>query len=70
MRSILKGSAAKEGMQRRDQNGVRIERGVKRHKVTFRDEAKNEELYELYLVDSYKKYNQMEHKACCCCTIF
>lgn len=70
IRSNLKGGAEKGGVERRDQNGVKIEKGAKRHKVTFRDEAKNEELYELYLVDSYKKYNQMENKSCCCCAIF
>ncbi len=66
MRPIIQGSSSKLGVLRKDQHGIKIEKGARRHKVTFRDEAKNEELYELYLVESYKKYNQLEVKGCCC----
>ena len=37
IRSNIKGASEKGGVERRDQNGVKIEKGAKRHKVTFRD---------------------------------
>ena len=49
-------------------------RGADRHKIMFRDKVdKNTRICDVYLVESYKKYNQMEYEEdtiICKCNIF
>ena len=49
-------------------------RGAERHKIMFRDKVdKNTRICDVYLVESYKKYNQMEYEEdtiICKCNIF
>ena len=62
-----------EDRDRRDQAGNSI-RGSERHKIMFRDKVdKNTRICDVYLVESYKKYNQMEYEEdtiICKCSIF
>ena len=62
-----------EERDRRDQAGNSI-RGADRHKIMFRDKVdKNTRICDVYLVESYKKYNQMEYEEdtiICKCNIF
>ncbi|CDW88547.1 UNKNOWN [Stylonychia lemnae] len=61
---------------RKDRNGRLILRGSNKHKVTFVDQVLKTEICEVYLVESYKKYNSMseiggnENTANCHCSIF
>ena len=58
---------------RRDSAGNSIS-GAERHKLMFRDKVdKNTRICDVYLVESYKKYNQMEYEEdtiICKCSIF
>ena len=62
-----------EPMERRDSAGNAIA-GAERHKIMFRDKVdKNTRICDVYLVESYKKYNQMEYEEdtiICKCSIF
>ena len=62
-----------EPHDRRDSAGNSIA-GQERHKITFRDKVdKNTRICDVYLVESYKKYNQMEYEEdtiICKCSIF
>ena len=59
-------------MKRRDSQGTEIKQG--KHKIMFRDKVKPEErVYDVYLVESYKKYNaseDTEESIICKCSIF
>ena len=65
--------SADEPLDRRDSAGNSI-RGAERHKIMFRDKVdKNTRICDVYLVESYKKYNQMEYEEdtiICKCNIF
>jgi hypothetical protein len=45
--------------ERLDRKGNRITKGIKSHRITFADHVTNdkEKLTDIYLVESYKKYN-------------
>jgi hypothetical protein len=52
---------AGRGGLRTDRSGNRIQKGVKSHKITFADNVQEDNakprLTDVYLVESYKKYN-------------
>ena len=62
-----------EPADRHDAAGNAI-KGVERHKISFRDKVNKEtRICDVYLVESYKKYNQMEYEEdtiICKCSIF
>lgn len=53
---------------RKDVRGVDIiHKGKKpKHKITFVDEIKKQPVAEVYVVESYKKYNRDESEQKCC----
>lgn len=57
---------------RKDRNGTEIKQG--KHKIMFRDKVKTDErVYDVYLIESYKKYNaseDTEESIICKCAIF
>jgi hypothetical protein len=57
---------------RRDRQGIEIKNG--KHKIMFRDKVDpNDRVYDVYLVESYKKYNaceDMDETVICKCAIF
>jgi hypothetical protein len=57
---------------RKDRNGTEIKQG--KHKIMFRDKVKcDERVYDVYLIESYKKYNaseDTEESIICKCSIF
>eukprot|EP00347_Sterkiella_histriomuscorum_P011316 403372917 len=57
---------------RRDQHGIQIKPGNKKYKVTFLDQVQKKSIAEIYIVESYKKYNADESNGASssCCTIF
>ena len=59
---------------RRDKFGTNIEKGSKRHRVSFRDNAEGGRIDDIYVVESYKKYwaHSYGHspKTTCKCVIF
>jgi hypothetical protein len=60
---------------RKDRFGNLIEPGAKSHKISFRDKIGKGKLKDIYLVESYKKYNGMddlqeETNVTCKCSIF
>ena len=61
-------------LRRFDINGVQIKKGNKSHRIMFADTIKGQErpLTQIYLVESYKKYNRDMSRvpADSCCTIF
>ena len=61
-----------EELRRRDSQGTEIKNG--KHKIMFRDKVKPEErVYDVILVESYKKYNaseDTEESIICKCSIF
>ncbi|CDW87887.1 UNKNOWN [Stylonychia lemnae] len=59
--------------RRRDQNGVRIIKGSKNHKISFTDQAQNLRLEEVFIVESYKEYYQKQDNydsINCTCSIY
>ena len=65
-------NATENPIERRDRQGTEIKNG--KHKIAFRDKVKqNERVCDVYLVESYKKYNAQEEPddtIICKCTLF
>jgi hypothetical protein len=57
---------------RKDYIGNQIRKGSKKHKVTFVDQAMKKPLTEVFLVESYKKYNSDDSSSnqSNCCLIY
>ena len=55
-----KGGIRRGESERTDRNGNKIEKGVKSHRITFKDNLQEDEgkIADVYIVESYKKYNQ------------
>lgn len=54
---INKSKSADLLLERKDQFGKRIKKGGKKHRITFIDQVKGEQLAEVHQVESYKRYN-------------
>eukprot|EP00347_Sterkiella_histriomuscorum_P005111 403357847 len=66
------GSRSRQIKRRRDQFGTRIQKGNKRHKVSFIDQIHKQPLREVFIVENYKKYyknaqNEDDETNCNCC---
>ena len=48
-------------VKRKDRVGKPIVRGGRKHKVTFQDQVLKKDLVTVHIVESYKKYNQIDN---------